>query len=89
MTTQYKIIEALRELVSAMDSAYISSWQSTATWAKQLDVARAALAEYDAQPQQEQAHTDHPARHYDRTCPACNQPQQCSGAHPTTEGVKP
>ena len=27
----------LRELVAALDRAYISSWQSTAEWQKQLD----------------------------------------------------
>jgi hypothetical protein len=30
----------LRELVSALDGAFISSWQSTAAWQTQLDAAR-------------------------------------------------
>ena len=37
-------VEALRELVDALDGAFISSWQSTAAWQTQLDRARAALA---------------------------------------------
>lgn len=34
----------LRELVAALDSAFISSWQSTAAWQTQLDEAREWLA---------------------------------------------
>lgn len=30
----------LRELVEALDGAFISSWQTTAAWQKQLDAAR-------------------------------------------------
>jgi hypothetical protein len=30
----------LRDLVEALDGAFISSWQSTAAWQKQLDAAR-------------------------------------------------
>lgn len=30
----------LRELVTALDGAFISSWQTTAYWQKQLDAAR-------------------------------------------------
>ncbi|OZI57627.1 hypothetical protein CAL20_09630 [Bordetella genomosp. 4] len=30
----------LAELVSALDNAFISTWQSTAAWQKQLDAAR-------------------------------------------------
>lgn len=37
-------IEHLRALVAALDSAFISSWQSTAGWQKQLDEAREYLA---------------------------------------------
>ena len=44
MNTQADAIEALRELVEALDGAYISSWQSTAAWQTQLDRARAVLA---------------------------------------------
>jgi hypothetical protein len=33
----------LRELVQALDSAYISSWQTTAGWQKQLDEAKAHI----------------------------------------------
>lgn len=35
--------EALKDLVAALDSAFISSWQSTAAWQKQLDSARELL----------------------------------------------
>jgi hypothetical protein len=41
----------LRELVDALDRAFISSWQSTAAWAKQLDAARNHLAELAKEPQ--------------------------------------
>jgi hypothetical protein len=41
---QADAVEALRELVDALDGAFISSWQSTAAWQTQLDRARAALA---------------------------------------------
>lgn len=34
---------ALRNLVNALDRAFISTWQSTAAWQKELDIARAAL----------------------------------------------
>lgn len=33
----------LQQLVKALDSAFISSWQSTAGWQKELDQARAWL----------------------------------------------
>lgn len=33
----------LKELVAALDSSHISSWQTTAGWQKQLDAARAFL----------------------------------------------
>jgi hypothetical protein len=33
----------LKELVTALDRAFISSWQSTAAWQKQLDAAREFL----------------------------------------------
>ncbi len=32
--------QLLADLVKALDEAYISSWQSTAAWQKQLDAAR-------------------------------------------------
>lgn len=35
----------LRELVSAVDGAFISSWQSTAGWQKQLDAAKQFLGD--------------------------------------------
>ena len=43
-SAQADAVEALRELVDALDGAFISSWQSTAAWQTQLDRARAALA---------------------------------------------
>ena len=36
--------ELLMELVKALDGAFISSWQSTAAWSKQLEDAREYLA---------------------------------------------
>lgn len=38
----------LRELVRALDNSFISTWQSTAGWQKQLDEAREYLAEIRA-----------------------------------------
>lgn len=35
--------QLLDDLVKALDSAFISSWQSTAYWQKQLDAAREYL----------------------------------------------
>jgi len=37
-------IERLRNLVNALDGAFISSWQSTAAWSKELTSAREYLA---------------------------------------------
>lgn len=37
----------LRELVKALDGAFISTWQSTAAWQEQLDQARAWLSQRD------------------------------------------
>lgn len=37
-------IEYLRELVTALEGSFISSWQSTAGWQKQLDAASEFLA---------------------------------------------
>lgn len=37
----------LRDLVAALDGAHISSWQSTAAWQDQLDLAREHLAKLD------------------------------------------
>ena len=42
------IAEALlRELVQALDNAFISTWQSTHAWQKQLDEAREYIRELD------------------------------------------
>jgi hypothetical protein len=38
---------------------------------------------FTAPPLPEPAHSDHPMRHYDRTCPACNE-----GAAPSSEEVR-
>lgn len=40
-------VEHLRELVTALDNAFISTWQSTAAWQKQLDAAREYLAAHN------------------------------------------
>lgn len=37
--------ELLRDLVGALDNAYISSWQTTAGWQKELDAASSWLNE--------------------------------------------
>ena len=37
--------ELLRDLATALDAAFISSWQSTAAWQKQLDAALQFLLE--------------------------------------------
>lgn len=37
--------ELLRDLVDALDGAFISTWQSTHHWQKQLDAARQYLQE--------------------------------------------
>lgn len=42
-------------------------------WADSRGVGRAA---YAAGAQSKEPHTDHPARHYDRTCPGCDSEQQ-------------
>lgn len=39
----------LRELVAALDGAFISSWQSTAAWANQLDAANIHIQKLDEQ----------------------------------------
>jgi hypothetical protein len=41
----------LRDLVEALDGAFISTWQSTAAWQQQLDAAREYL--------NQQSTTDH------------------------------
>jgi hypothetical protein len=38
----------LRDLVNALDGAFISSWQTTAGWQKELDEARAFIEGADA-----------------------------------------
>lgn len=38
-------VQILADLVYALDNAYISSWQSTYEWQKQLDVAKEYLEE--------------------------------------------
>lgn len=35
-----RLLVVMRELVEALDGAFISSWQSTAAWQKQLEAAR-------------------------------------------------
>ena len=40
MTTTQTSADLLTELVGALDSAFISTWQSTADWQQQLDRAR-------------------------------------------------
>jgi len=40
--------EHLRNLVKALECAFISSWQSTHAWQKELDAARTYLDELDA-----------------------------------------
>ena len=41
-------ILVLKELVEALDGAFISVWQSTAAWQKQLDTARSLVEELKA-----------------------------------------
>ena len=38
-------VEFLRALVAALDGAFISSWQSTHAWQKELEAAREYLKE--------------------------------------------
>lgn len=38
------ILDCLRQLVYALDNAFISSWQSTTGWQTELNKAREALA---------------------------------------------
>ncbi len=45
---QLDATELLRDLVQALDGAFISSWQSTASWEKQLSVARDFLNTHQA-----------------------------------------
>ena len=40
--------ELLADLVKALDRAYISSWQSTADWRKQLDATREYIERINA-----------------------------------------
>ena len=42
-------LEHLRALVLALDTAFISSWQATSHWQKELDAAREFLASPSAQ----------------------------------------
>ena len=53
-------ISAMKQALEALD-AY--SWE-------QVDAARFALRQAIAEAEKP-AHTDHPSRHWDRTCPAC------------------
>ena len=48
-----EILYALRELVSALDNAFISTWQSTADWQKELDYAKETLRQFDEQEERE------------------------------------
>lgn len=41
--------QLLADLVKALDSAFISSWQSTAGWQKELDAAREYVERMEAQ----------------------------------------
>ena len=43
----------LADLVQALDGAFISSWQSTAAWQKELDAAREYLTQQPSQPEGE------------------------------------
>ena len=43
MTNFDNPIQLLADLVKALDSAFISSWQSTSAWQKQLDTAKEYL----------------------------------------------
>lgn len=45
MTTKPTSANLLAELTNAVDSAFISTWQSTADWQKQLDRAKEYLRE--------------------------------------------
>lgn len=45
MRTQADIL--LKELVDALDKAFISTWQSTAYWDGELDAAKEYLADLD------------------------------------------
>jgi hypothetical protein len=42
--------ELLRDLVEALEGAFISTWQSTAAWQEQLDAARDHLDELSKEP---------------------------------------
>ena len=39
----------LKELATALDTAFISSWQTTSAWQKQLDAALEYLAKIDGE----------------------------------------
>lgn len=43
MTTKHTAADLLTDLVGALDSAFISTWQSTADWQQQLDLAKEHL----------------------------------------------
>lgn len=45
MTDLEQVRECLENLVKALDGAFISSWQSTAAWKKELDAARECVAQ--------------------------------------------
>ena len=49
MTNSGNAVELLRALVDALDSAFISSWQSTAAWDAPLENAREYLREQGEQ----------------------------------------
>ncbi|OWT68061.1 MULTISPECIES: hypothetical protein [unclassified Achromobacter] len=44
MTTKYTTMDVLVELTAALDNAFISSWQSTAGWQRELDRAKEYIA---------------------------------------------
>lgn len=45
--TEKDAVEFLRALVAALDNAFISTWQSTAAWQKELDDAREYLEDME------------------------------------------
>lgn len=46
-STNFESLHLLRQLVNALDGAFISTWQTTAAWQKQLDEAREYLGAID------------------------------------------
>jgi hypothetical protein len=82
VTVHKACVEALQELVrlrderDKIDAVDAKDWtlaqslllsKSTTDMRAAWEAARAALQSHSSA-----AHTDHPLRHFDRTCPACN-----------------